>query len=83
MLKINPAKRVVKFLEKVPTKTGKQIAKKLMALRENPNPSDAKKLINTPYTRVDVGEYRIVYFVEEDVLYIVLVGKRNDGEVYK
>jgi mRNA interferase RelE/StbE len=35
--------------------------------------------------RVDSGEYRIVYRfdVEADVIQILLVGKRNDDEVYK
>lgn len=36
-------------------------------------------------TVVDCGEYRIVYRFkpEEDLVEIILVGKRNDDEVYK
>ena len=33
--------------------------------------------------RVDSGEYRIVYTVTEDTLRVVLIGKRNDDEVYR
>lgn len=33
--------------------------------------------------RADVGEYRLIYSVESDVLRIFVIGKRNDDEVYK
>jgi mRNA interferase RelE/StbE len=37
------------------------------------------------YYRVDSGEYRIVYrfHVNEDLVEVILVGKRNDDDVYK
>jgi mRNA interferase RelE/StbE len=35
------------------------------------------------YYRADVGEYRIVYQVEEQTLEILLIEKRNDDEIYK
>ena len=31
----------------------------------------------------DIGEYRIIYRIEEDLLKIALVGKRNDSAVYR
>lgn len=30
-----------------------------------------------------MGEYRIVYHVEDQILEILLIEKRNDSEVYK
>ena len=38
-----------------------------------------------PYRRGDCGEYRIIYRLDEDAktVYVILVGKRNGGEVYK
>jgi len=35
------------------------------------------------YFRVDVGEFRVVYKFDAKVVYIIIVGKRNDDEVYK
>jgi len=35
------------------------------------------------FLRADVGEFRIVYLVETDTIKIVLIGKRNDSEIYK
>ena len=49
----------------------------------NPEPHDSKELKGYPYRRADIGEYRIVYRVEGDVLKITVVGKRNDSDVYK
>jgi mRNA interferase RelE/StbE len=32
---------------------------------------------------MDVGEYRIIYAVEGEGVEILIVGKRNDDEVYR
>jgi mRNA interferase RelE/StbE len=32
---------------------------------------------------VDCGEYRIIYRLDDDVLRIALIGKRNDDQVYE
>ncbi|MBS1958376.1 MAG: hypothetical protein JST80_02795 [Bdellovibrionales bacterium] len=53
-------------------------------MRTNPEPHDSQvSKGHAPLRRVDVGEYRIIYIVEGDVLKIALVGKRNDDEIYK
>ena len=83
MLKIDPSKQAVKFLNTLPSKQAKQIAKKLMALREQPSAPDVKKLTHSTYSRADIGEYRIIFFVEKYTLFVPLIGKRNDGDIYK
>lgn len=67
-------------------KIAAQIAKKVLALNVDPLPADSKQLSGYPsYYRVDSGEYRIVYRFkpDEDLVEVILVGKRNDDEVYK
>ena len=84
MLTVNISRHAHKFLLKLPTKHARQIKSKIEALIAFPVPADSKQLVNYfPYRRADQGEYRIIYKVENDILYIVLVGKRNDDEVYK
>jgi mRNA interferase RelE/StbE len=34
------------------------------------------------FRRVDQGECRTVYFFDDDTVTIVVIGKRNDDEVY-
>ena len=45
--------------------------------------SPEKPLSGSPYLRLAAGEYRVIYRDDEDVVHIVLVGKRNDSEVYR
>ena len=33
--------------------------------------------------RVNIGEYRIVYKFNDTTIYLVIIGKRNDDEVYR
>lgn len=83
MLDIRISRLSQKFIVKLPLKHINQIKTKLHELRRDPYPHDSKQLIGFDYYRADVGEYRIIYKTEENVLFIILVGKRNDDEVYK
>jgi len=86
MAKLDGLQTVLDFLNGLQPKIAAQIAKKVLALNVDPLPNDSKQLIGYPgYYRVDSGEYRIIYNFnpEEDLVEIILVGKRNDDEVYK
>ena len=86
MAKLDGLDAVLKFLKGLQPKIAAQIAKKVLALNVDPLPADSKALSGYPgYYRVDSGEYRIVYrfYPKEDLVEVVLVGKRNDDEVYK
>jgi mRNA interferase RelE/StbE len=62
----------------------RQVMVKILALIENPEQPDARPLQGyEDYFRVDIGEYRIVYRYDDDDLWIEVVGKRNDDEVYR
>lgn len=86
MAKLDGLEKVLDFLKGLQPKIAAQIAKKVLALNVDPLPSDSKELIGyAGYYRVDSGEYRIVYRFDrsEDLIEIILVGKRNDDAVYK
>ncbi len=83
MLRLDLTKNAMAFLDKLPPKQFKQVSKKIFSLMVNPKPHDSKKLKGHPYHGTDIGEYRIIYRVEEDVLKVALAGKRNDSAVYK
>jgi mRNA interferase RelE/StbE len=86
MAKLDGLKRVLDFLQGLQPKLAAQIAKKILSLNVDPLPTDSKQLKGYPgFYRVDSGEYRIVYRFKpkEDLVEIILVGKRNDDEVYK
>jgi len=83
MLNIDFSTQAIKYLKKLSGKPAKQIKKKLSELRINPYPQDSAKLLGYPFHRVDQGEYRIIYIVNDDTLEIKIVAKRNDDEAYK
>ena len=83
MLKLSITKQAVKFFRFLPAKQYRQVFNKVLALMEDPEPPDSSPLIGYPYKRADIGEYRIIYRVEEDCLKVVLAGKRNDDEIYR
>lgn len=86
MAKLDGLQAVLDFLKGLQPKIAAQIAKKTLALNIDPLPADSKPLKGyRDYYRVDSGEYRIVYRFkpEEDLVEIILVGKRNDDDVYK
>lgn len=72
------------FLAGLQAKQYKQVAGKVLDLQRDPNPADSKHLSGRPgVKRVDSGEYRICYRADKNVVQIVVIGKRNDDEVYK
>ena len=83
MLKVNFSRQAAKFVKRLSVKHARQIAIKITELRNNPYPQDSIKLKGYSYYRVSIGEYRLIYCVEAEVLAILLIGKRNDDEVYK
>jgi mRNA interferase RelE/StbE len=86
MAKLDRLGSVLEFLRGLSPKISNQIAKKVLALNIDPRPNDSENLKGYPdFYRIDSSEYRIIYRFtpEEDLVEIVLVGKRNDDEVYE
>ena len=83
MRRIDLSLQAEKFLRHVPPKHARQLALKIRALAEHPEPQDSKRLHGYPYRRADSGEYRIIYDHDAAELRVLLVGKRNDDEVYR
>ena len=86
MPKLDGLETVLDFLKGLRPKIAAQIAKKVLSLNLDPLPNDSKQLKGyANFYRVDSGEYRIVYqfLPKQDLVKIILVGKRNDDDVYK
>ncbi len=78
--KIKIKKTALKEIRSLPKKAIKIILKKINSLIDNPRPLDCKKLCAQEKYRIRVGNYRILYSIEDNVLtvYIVKVGHRKD-----
>ncbi len=73
------------FIEKLQHKYAKQVLLKILDLCRDPQPHDSSRLKcpDEGYRRANIGEYRIIYRVVGDTLEVLLIGKRNDDEVYR
>lgn len=83
MKKLDLTHDALKFLDSLPPKQFRQVVTRVFEFMETPEPQDSKPLTGFEYRRADVGEYRIVYRFDRDFLFVALIGKRNDSEVYK
>ncbi len=81
--RIKIKKSALKEIKSLPVKALKAVLKRIDSLINNPRPLDCKKLCAQEKYRIRVGDYRILYSIENDVLtvYIVKVGHRKN--VYK
>lgn len=81
--KIEIKKSAVKEIKKLPSRDLKSILAKIDSLAESPRGLDTVKLSGEEKYRVRVGDYRILYMIQDEVLivYVVKVGHRKD--VYK
>jgi mRNA interferase RelE/StbE len=73
----------LKFLRTLDPRQFRQVVTALFRLLQDPEPHDSVSLSGFPFRRVDIGEYRIIYHVDGEVLRVPLVGKRNDDDVYR
>ncbi len=73
-------KRVIEFLHDLPPRRFRQVVNKMFSLM-TATPHDSRLLHGSPYSAADIGEYRMCYRVEKDVVRVVLTGKRTDDEV--
>ena len=83
MLRLNLTHDALSFLDDLPGKQFKQVVSALFGLLKNPEPHDSSALRGYPYRRVDVGEYRIVYRAQGEEMQIIVIGRRNDDDVYR
>jgi mRNA interferase RelE/StbE len=74
----------VKALKKIPKADQKRIAVKIDSLAEDlPNPDTTKMKGNNPFHRIRVGEYRIIYEIQEDILLILVVKIGHRKDIYR
>jgi mRNA interferase RelE/StbE len=72
-------KSVLKRLKKIPPKFALKLVFRMLELN-NGHPSDAKALTGDwqRYWRTRVGDYRIIYSIDDDVIIVAVVGHRKD-----
>jgi mRNA interferase RelE/StbE len=76
-------KQASKALEKIDGVTRKRIIEVIRSLADNPRPPGSKKMKNRAGWRVRIGDYRVIYGVndERSIVSVAKIGHRR--EVYR
>lgn len=70
-------------LRRLPRHVLKRIDRKILGLADDPWPGGVKKLQGSESTyRIRVGDYRILYEVEDEAILVLVVRVRHRREVY-
>jgi mRNA interferase RelE/StbE len=83
MYRIIIKKKAKKFIDKLPKNERKRIA---LEIEQLPNGEDIKRLKgenNKGLFRLRVGDYRIIYSVDNGELIVYVIDAGNRGEIYK
>lgn len=79
--KIEFDKRAIKFISKQPKPQRERLFKAISIL---PLSGDIKSMQGHPgYFRLRVGDYRVIYTVDNNVLIVRIIEVGNRGDIYK
>lgn len=80
-VELRPA--AVRALKQIDHRDRDRIRGAIALLGQDPRPPGAKALQGRPGLRVRVGDYRIIYTIQEDVLLVVVVALGHRRDVYQ
>ncbi len=81
--RIEIKRSVTKEIDRLPKNDLKRVLAKIETLAENPRPFDCQKLSAQEKYRVRVGDYRIIYSIEDDILIVFIVKVAHRREAYR
>jgi mRNA interferase RelE/StbE len=82
--RINVKKSAAKALKNISKTDQKRISKAIDNLAENlPNPNTTKMKGNNPFHKIRVGDYRIIYEIQDDILLILIIKIGHRKDIYR
>ena len=73
-----------KALKRIPKAQRIRIVEKIDSIAENlPNPETTKMKGDNPFHRIRVGDYRIVYEIQNEILLILIVKIGHRKDIYR
>jgi mRNA interferase RelE/StbE len=82
--KVEFTKSARKALDRIPNTVRNQLAVKIYSLKDDPRPDGCKKLKGEKdLYRIRVGNYRVVYLIQDGKLIVVVVKVGHRRDVYR
>ena len=82
-MKLDITRSAQKDLDKIPDKEALKISHKIYQIAENPHLIGNQKLSGEEGYRLRVGDYRIIYLINEKLGVVTVIKVRHRKEVYK
>jgi len=74
---ISYEKEALKELDKLESSISRRIIKKIDEMSENPASCDIKKLKASDYYRLRVGDYRVIFIFDNNLIKVLKIGHRQ------
>lgn len=70
-------------INKLHPRMGIRVKEAIKKLENNPRPTGAIKLKGSEKWRIRVGDYRVIYFIRDNELFVFVVTVGHRGNVYR
>lgn len=70
-------------MDKLPTAIHTRITSRILSLEDDPRPRGAKKLSGRAEYRLRVGEYRVLYTIDDKNRVVIVIAVGHRREVYR
>jgi mRNA interferase RelE/StbE len=72
-------------LKSLPREILQKVSEKISALADNPRPVGVEKLSGSEenFYRIRIGDYRVLYTIQDKILLILIIKVRHRREVYR
>ena len=72
-----------KEMGKLPASIHARISRRILSLEDNPRPRGARKLSGRDEYRLRVGDYRVLYAIDDKTCLVTVFAVGQRGEVYR
>jgi mRNA interferase RelE/StbE len=75
--------KVKKIILKLPFSIASRIENILLKLEENPRPPGSKKLKGRSGYRIRIGDYRVIYEIDDNILRVIVIDVGHRKDIYQ
>jgi len=80
---VETASSAERELKRLPADVARRIGERIKRLANNPRPRGAKKLRDSPFYRLRIGDYRVIYEVNDTENKVAILRIRHRREAYR
>ncbi|GAC1640756.1 MAG: type II toxin-antitoxin system RelE/ParE family toxin [Herpetosiphon sp.] len=83
MCTVNISPRARRALTRIPNPDYGRIIVAINTLANDPRPPGCKTIVGSPYWRIRIGNYRVIYEIDDAELVVTVIEVGQRGDVYR